>query len=71
MRAKSASTLVVSNYFQELEQTLDKYELRDKPQLIFNIDEKGVMQNYTPPTVVAGTDFHPPAVVSKNASQRQ
>ena len=65
VRAKSASTLVVSNYFQELEQTLDKYELRDKPHLIFNMDEKGAMQNYTLPAVVAGTDFHPPAVVSK------
>lgn len=65
VRAKSTSSLVVSSYFKELEQTLDKYGLRDKPHLIFNIDEKGVMQNHTPPAVVAGTDFHPPAVVSQ------
>ena len=41
VRVKSASALVVSNYFQELEQTLDKYGLRDKLHLFFNIDEKG------------------------------
>ena len=65
VRAKSASASVVCEYFQELEITLDKYNLRDKPHLIYNIDEKGVMQNHTPPSVVAGTDFHPPSVVSQ------
>ena len=52
-------------YFQELELTLEKYNLRDKPHLIFNIDEKDVMQAHTPPAVVAGTDFHPSSVVSQ------
>ena len=33
--------------------------------MIYNIDEKGVVQNHTPPAVVAGTYFHPPSVVSK------
>ena len=65
VRAKSASASVVCEYFQELEITLDNYNLRDKPHLIYNIDEKGVMQNHTPPAVVAGTDFHPPSVVSQ------
>ena len=65
VRAKSASASVVYEYFQELELTLDKYNLRDKPHLIFDIDEKGVMQNHTPPAVVAGTEFHPPSVVSQ------
>ena len=43
------------------------YYLRDKPHLIYNIDEKGVVQNHTPPAVVTGTDhdFHPPSVVSQ------
>ena len=63
VRAKSASASVVYEYFQELELTLDKYNLRNKPHLIFNVDEKGVMQNHTPPAVGAGTDFHPPSVV--------
>ena len=52
-------------YFQELELIINKHNLRDKPHLIFNIDEKGVMQNHTPPAVVAGTDFHQPSVVSQ------
>ena len=65
VRAKSASTFVMYEYFQELELTLEKYNLRDKPYLIFNIDEKDVMQAHTPPAVVAGTDFHPSSVVSQ------
>ena len=40
-------------------------DLRDKPHLIFDIDEKGVMQNHTPTAVVAGTDFHPLSVISQ------
>ena len=57
VRAKSASASVVCEYFRQLEITLDKYNLRDKPHLIYNIDEKGVVQNHTPPAVVTGTDF--------------
>ena len=65
VRAKSASASVVCEYFRQLEITLDKYNLRDKPHLIYNIDGKGVVQNHTPPAVVACTDFHPPSVVSQ------
>ena len=56
-------------YVQELEFTLDKYSLRNKPHLIFNIDEKGIMQIHTPPTVVAGTDCHLPSVVSQKGQR--
>ena len=35
---------------------MTKYNLLDKPHLIFNVDEKGVTQNHSPPHVVAGAD---------------
>ena len=34
-RAQSASASVVTNYFGELEKILNKYQLKDKPHLIF------------------------------------
>ena len=63
-RAKSASETTVSAYFSELEDIIKKYNLHDKPHLIFNVDEKCVSQNHSPPYVVAKTDFHPQAVTS-------
>jgi hypothetical protein len=36
----------------------------DKPHLIFNVDEKRVTQNYSPPNFVAGADFLPNSVIS-------
>ena len=63
-RAKSASETTVSAYFNELEDIIKKYNLHDKPHLIFNVDEKGVSQNHSPPHVVAQADFYPQAVTS-------
>jgi hypothetical protein len=42
-RAKSASEEKTDNYFTELSEIMKKYNLEDKPHLIFNVDEKGVM----------------------------
>ena len=63
-RAKCTSDEVVENYFAELEKILIKYNLKDKPHLIFNVDEKGVTQDHKPPSIVAGTDYHPNAVTA-------
>ena len=40
----------------EFNEILTKYDLKDKPQLKFNVNEEGVQQNNTPPGVVAGID---------------
>ncbi|KAH3805636.1 hypothetical protein DPMN_133941 [Dreissena polymorpha] len=64
VRAKRASDSVVTDYFKKLEAIIKKYDLSDKPHLIYNIDEKGVIRNPSPAAIVAGTDFHPPSVVS-------
>lgn len=68
IRAKMTSETVVSNYFEELEHTIVKYGLTDKPHMIFNVDEKGISQDHTPPQVISGTLVHPPAVTSGKSS---
>jgi hypothetical protein len=44
-RAKALSTECLRNYFQELNKVLEKYNLLDKPERIFNVDEKGLSTN--------------------------
>ena len=64
-RAKTTSEEAVSSYFKELDNILTKYDLKKSPERIYNIDEKGLKLNYTPPKIVAGTDSGdapPPAV---------
>jgi hypothetical protein len=63
-RAKCTSEAVVSNYFNELENILDKYNLKTKPHLIYNVDEKGISQIHTPPHIVGSVDNHPQAVTA-------
>ena len=41
--------------------------MTDKPDLIFNVDEKGVTQDHKPPSIVAGTDYHPDAVTARRS----
>ena len=55
------SEALVSNYFQELGETMMKYDLSDKPRMIFNVDEKGISQDHTPPRVISTASIHPPA----------
>ena len=50
-RAKSASSAAVDSYFVELEKILVKYDLKDKPHLIYNVDEKGITQDHKPPYI--------------------
>ena len=62
MRAKATSKETVNRYFVELEKILDKYNLKCRPQAIYNIDEKGIVENHTPPSVVSSCHKVPPAV---------
>lgn len=63
-RAKSASSAAVDSYFVELENILLKYDLKVKPHLIYNVDEKGIAQDHKPPYIVAGKDYHPQSVTA-------
>ena len=68
IRAKMTSEIVVSNYFEELREIIVKYGLSDKPRMNFNVDEKGISQDHTPPHVISSTLVHPPAVASGKSS---
>ena len=54
-------------YFEELDRILTKYNLKDKPHAIYNIDEKGINTEYKPPNVVAGRGYQPQTVNSERS----
>ena len=64
VRAKNTTPEVINKYFSELENILDKYCLRDKPECIYNVDEKGINAEHKPPSVVGGFDSKPQALTS-------
>ncbi|KAJ8024963.1 Tigger transposable element-derived protein 2 [Holothuria leucospilota] len=51
-RAKATSKETVESYFKELEKIFVKYELTDKPHLIYNVDETGFQTEHEPTKVV-------------------
>ena len=63
-RTKALSAECLRNYFQELNKVLEKYDLLDKSERIFNVDEKGLSATHKAPHVIAATDSKPPAVTS-------
>lgn len=58
-RAKTSNPANVKKYFVELSSILNKYNLSDKPHIIFNVDEKGIALNHVPPHVVSNTGNTP------------
>ena len=51
-RARCTSDEAISSYFNNLEEVLKSNGLDDKPECIFNIDEKGIQTEHSPPYVV-------------------
>ncbi|KAJ8301136.1 hypothetical protein KUTeg_020123 [Tegillarca granosa] len=64
VRAQSASPKVIDRYFVELKSTLTKYNLLDKPQSIYNLDEKGISTEHRPPNIVAKRGVSSQAITS-------
>ena len=64
VRAKAASKENVTAYFQQLDKILTKYNLKEKPQHMYNIDEKGISENHNPPKVVGDKHVTPVSVTS-------
>ena len=64
VRAKMSKESVVAEYFENLQACIEKYDLTDKPHLIFNVDEKGISINHKPPNVIASVDICPQSVTS-------
>ena len=68
MRARATSEESINNYFQELKRILDKYDFINRPEAIYNVDEKGIQQNFKPPLVVSDTDSTPTVIISERSS---
>ena len=67
-RAKAGNVDNVNAYFKELKGVIQKNNLEDKPHLIFNVDEKGIQQNHSPPAVVAGRHLNAQEVTAQKSS---
>ena len=63
-RAKCATREAIDKYFHELNAILTKYNLKDKPSRIYNIDEKGLSLNHNPPKIVAGKHYKAQAITA-------
>ncbi|XP_072168984.1 uncharacterized protein [Diadema setosum] len=55
-RAKGTTKEALSSYFQELERTMEEYNLKDKPDRIYNVDETNLNAEHKPPKVTTGAD---------------
>ena len=54
----------VSSYYKELGSILSKYNLTNRPERIFNVDENGLSTSHKPPAVVTRVTLKPPAITS-------
>jgi hypothetical protein len=63
-RAKSATRPTIDRYFDELNSILTKYNLKDKPGHIYNVDEKGLNLEHKPPKIIAGAHYKAQAVTA-------
>ncbi|KAJ8311359.1 hypothetical protein KUTeg_010714 [Tegillarca granosa] len=67
LRAKATSRESISKYFEEMHKILEKYELLDTPQCIYNLDEKGITQNVNPQQVVGSADHEPQVLIDEKS----
>jgi hypothetical protein len=52
-RVRGLSKRNLTIYFQELDEILEKYDLKNKAERVWNVDEKGITLDVRPPKVVA------------------
>ena len=64
IRAKCTTPDIIEKYYEELHNILIKYDLLEKPECIYNIDEKGVSSEHKPPYIVGDANSKPQALTS-------
>ncbi|XP_056023023.1 uncharacterized protein LOC125660656 [Ostrea edulis] len=69
LRAKAASPECIKKYFEELETIIDRHGLRDKPQHIFNADEKGINTGGSKPPNIISAKGMPAQIVTSERPQ--
>ena len=67
-RAKSVTKENLNAYFQNLKDILDKYELHDCPELIYNVDETGFSPEHSPPRIATVKGCTPQAITSPRST---
>ncbi|XP_045169024.1 uncharacterized protein LOC123531825 [Mercenaria mercenaria] len=66
-RAASTSQQAVNSYFTNLETVIMNNNLLNKPECIYNIDEKGIQTEHSPPYIVGGKASVPAITSSRSA----
>ena len=64
VRAKATNPEKNKEYFKELDSIMTKYNLKDRTDLIYNIDEKGISIEHKPPYVVCSRQLKAQAITS-------
>ena len=67
-RAKSVTPEQISSYYDNLNEIHSKYDLKDKPMHIFNLDETGLQPYHKPPNIIAAPNSKPQAIVSPKST---
>ena len=67
-RAKSSSPEIIEKYYSNLKAVLEKYELQDRPQIIYNLDETGIQPEHRPPNVIASINSKPQTITSPRST---
>nr|XP_054767161.1 uncharacterized protein LOC129274361 [Lytechinus pictus] len=67
-RAISTTPERIARYYHELDKILIKYDLKDKPRFIYNVDETGFNQEHSPLRVVSGSRRSPSIVSCRSAT---
>jgi len=62
--SKATTVQCVQSYYRELAAILTKFDLVDRPERIYNVDEKGLSTRHKPPSVVTSGYVKPQAVTS-------
>jgi hypothetical protein len=55
---------MLAGHFDELSVTLDKYDIKDKPKFIWNVDETGISVDHNSPKILAKVGSNPHCVTS-------
>ena len=68
VRACPTSKESINIYFQELDAVLYKYHLKERPHLIYSVEEKEITLDYMPPHVGAKKTTHSSVATSRKSS---
>lgn len=63
-RARCTTPEVISRYYSNLQQVMERYSLLDRPELIYNLDEVGISPEHKPPAVVCRKGTQPQSITS-------